>query len=313
MMSSAIRNPLVSIVVPSYNQGRFIGETLKSCLQQDYRPIEILVVDGASTDETVSVLRSFHAPELRWWSEPDRGVVDAVNKGLRRARGGVLTIQSSDDVFLPGAITAMVEALAAFPGTGLVFGDVELIDAQSRAIGRDVQGDFDLCGYLGRFQYIPQPGTCFTRDAYVTTGGWREHVSYAADADLWMRMAVHVGVRHVPRLVARYRYHDEQRDVQRQRIATDWAAAVNDLIANGGLTPRQRRFARMGIELARYRYASPNAWAARSRHLYAAWVANPAAIRDPRFPKRELLPGRDPLWRRLSVLKRALGLKPKTC
>ena len=72
--------PLLSIVVPSYNQGAFIRQTIQSCLAQDYRPIEIVVVDGASTDDTVAVLESFGAvPELRWTSEPDAGVVDAVN------------------------------------------------------------------------------------------------------------------------------------------------------------------------------------------------------------------------------------------
>jgi len=85
-MSSA----LVSIVVPSFNQGRYIGETLRSCLAQDYRPIEILVMDGGSTDDTVSVLRSFGAPELSWWSAPDAGVANAVNKGLRRAKGEII-------------------------------------------------------------------------------------------------------------------------------------------------------------------------------------------------------------------------------
>ena len=71
--------PLVSIIVPSYNQGRFIGRTLESILAQDHRPLEVLVIDGASKDETVEVLKSYaHRPEVRWWSE----------KGQRRGRGG---------------------------------------------------------------------------------------------------------------------------------------------------------------------------------------------------------------------------------
>src|SRR5262249_21339914 len=145
--------PLVSIIIPSFNQGRFIRETIESCLSQDWRPIEILVMDGASRDETIEVLKSFRAPVLRWSSEPDRGVVDAVNKRSPRARGDILTIKSSDDVFLPGALRAAVEALLADPGAGLVYGDVELIDAESRHIGADQQGSFDFADYLGRLQY----------------------------------------------------------------------------------------------------------------------------------------------------------------
>src|SRR5215471_9874354 len=118
------KRPLVSIVVPSFNQGRFIAETVRSCLEQSYRPIEILVQDGGSTDDTISILQSLKAAELHWQSETGEGVVDAVNKGLRRARGDILSIQSSDDVFLSGAIEAAVEALLHDPTIGLVYGDV---------------------------------------------------------------------------------------------------------------------------------------------------------------------------------------------
>jgi glycosyltransferase involved in cell wall biosynthesis len=304
--------PLVSIIVPSFNQGRFIRETIESCLGQDYRPLEILVMDGGSKDETVAVLKSFDAPELQWWSEPDKGVVDAVNKGMARAKGGILTIQSSDDVFLPGAITAAVEALTAAPDAGLVFGDVELIDENSVLTGADVLGAFDFAAYLGRFQYIPQPGTCFTRRAMEATGNWRDTVSYAADADFWMRIACRFPVTKVSRRLARYRYHDEQRDTRRARIARDWAGVVNDLIASGKLNARERRHARMGIHLARYRYAAPDAWRERTRELYAAMLANPAGVFNSRFPKRELLPGREPLWNLLSRIKRRMGFRPRT-
>jgi glycosyltransferase involved in cell wall biosynthesis len=302
---------LVTVIVPSFNQGKFIRETIDSCLAQDYRPLEILVLDGGSTDETVSILKSYRAPELRWWSERDAGVVDAVNKGLAKAAGDILTIQSSDDVFLPGAITASVAALRDAPAAGLVYGDVELIDAQSRLLGADEQSAFDYAEYLGRLQYIPQPGTCFTREAMLAVGGWRDSVSYAADADYWMRIAARYPVVKVPKRLARYRYHDEQRDTQRERIARDCDRAARDMIASGLLDARQRRYAKMGLHLIAHRYAAPADWRARTRALYAALLANPGVIFDHRFPKRELLPGRDPVWAMLSRAKRKLGLKPR--
>jgi glycosyltransferase involved in cell wall biosynthesis len=303
--------PLVTIVVPSFNQGKFIRETIASCLAQDYRPIEILVMDGGSRDDTVAVLESFQAPALRWWSEPDGGVADAVNKGMAHARGDILTIQSSDDVFLPGALTAAVDALRSAPDAGLVYGDVELIDEHSHTIGADRQGPFEMAAYLGRFQYIPQPGTCFTRAALQLAQGWREEYSYAADADFWMRIAARLPVCKLDRLVAKYRYHPEQRDTQRARIARDWQGAVRDLLANASLSPRERHFAAMGVHLAAYRYLPGDAWWARTLALYRAILANPGGALDARFPKRELLPGRVPLWALLSRLKRGLGLKPR--
>ena len=303
---------MVSVIVPSFNQGRYIRETIESCLQQDYGQLEVLVVDGASRDGTLQVLRGFDDSRLYWRSEPDRGVVDAVNKGLALARGGFLTIQSSDDLFLPGAISAAVDRLQVDASLGLVYGDVEYIDSESRVTGASRAPEFSMDGYLGRFLYIPQPGTVFTRRALESVGGWREPYSYAADADFWMRVATRFRVVKLDRFVARYRYHPEQRDTQRSAIARDWAGAVSDLLATGDLSARERRFARMGIHLANYRYAPEDAWVLRTRELYAALLANPVGVLDGRFPKRELLPGRTPIWARLSRIKRAMGFRPRT-
>jgi len=303
--------PLVSIVVPSFNQGKFIAETLKSCLRQSYRPIEILVEDGGSTDDTISVLRSIDAPELRWVSEPDEGVVEAVNKGLRRAKGEILTIQSSDDLFLDGAIEAAVEALDYDPTVGLVYGDVELIDEESRVIGADIQGPFDLAMYFGRMMYVPQPGTFFSRRAVEAVGGWRKEFSYTPDADFWFRIALRFPVHKLNRVMARYRYHALQRDRQRASISRDWERMVHDLIANEPLDGRTYRYARSGIYLARHRYTDPLRWWTRTKALYSALFVNPAAVTHPGFPKKELLPGREPIWKQLSRAKRALGLRPR--
>ncbi|MBK8742588.1 MAG: hypothetical protein IPM02_25240 [Betaproteobacteria bacterium] len=181
-----------------------------------------------------------------------------------------------------------------------------------RLIGADIQGEFDFAAYLGRFQYIPQPGTCFTRAAMLATGQWRDKVSYAADADFWMRMASRFPTMKLNQRVARYRYHTGQRDTQRAQIARDWAIAVSDLLRQNVLDRRQSRYARMGIYLAHYRYAKPECWWVRTRMLYGALFANPVAVLDQRFPKRELLPARDPLFRFLSRVKRKLGFRPRS-
>jgi glycosyltransferase involved in cell wall biosynthesis len=303
--------PLVSVVIPSFNQGKFIAETVRSCLQQSYRPIEIVVQDGASTDETISVLRRFNVPELDWISEPDEGVVDAVNRGLRRAKGEILSIQSSDDVFLDGAVEAAVEAFSQDPTIGLIYGDVELIDEDSRVTGADIQGRFDLAMCFGRMMYVPQPGTFFSRAAFEAVGGWRKEFSYTADADLWFRIAVNFPVRKLNRFTARYRYHSLQRDRQRAAISRDWESMARDLIANQPLDGRIRRYARSGIYLARHRYTDPRRWWTRTKALYGALIVNPAAVLHPGFPKTELLPGRAPIWKHLSRAKRALGFRPR--
>lgn len=305
--------PLVSIIVPSFNQGRFIRETLNSILAQDYRPVEILVLDGGSTDETVSVLESFTAEkELKWWSEPDKGVTDAVNKGMQRASGQIIAIQSSDDLYLPDAISSAVEFLTAHPEVMLAYGDVEYIDEHSEKIGSYILSAFDLRHYLGRFTYIPQPSAFFRAEMITAIGGWRSEVSYAADADFWFRIAMQYKVAKINRLMAQYRFHAEQRDKQKARIARDWEKTIRDLLSTFPLDRASRQFAHMGIYLAHYRYTQESDWLRRTRYLYQAAAANPKAVLTDYFPKRELLIGREPIWKFLSRVKRGLGFPPRT-
>jgi glycosyltransferase involved in cell wall biosynthesis len=308
-----LNSPLVTIIVPSFNQGRFIKETLDSIIGQDYRPIEVLVIDGASTDQTVEVLESYRGvPELKWWSEPDNGVVDAVNKGLEKASGEIISIQSSDDLYLPGAITAAASFLTEHNDVALIYSDVELINGRSEVVGKDILQSFNLKHYLGRFSYIPQPSAFFRAEMVKEIGGWRQEVSYAADADYWLRIAVGHKVARIDRLMARYRYHPDQRDTQRAKISRDWEQAITDLLAANNLDRSTRSFARMGIYLAKYRYTPESDWLRRSLYLYRAAVANPSAVLDARFPKRELIIGRDPIWRFLSRVKRRMGFRPRT-
>jgi glycosyltransferase involved in cell wall biosynthesis len=155
---------LVSVIVPSFNQGRYIEETVSSIIAQDYRPIEIIVQDGGSTDETLNVLEQLSSPDIIVRSEQDSGVVEAVNKGLKAATGDVLTIMSSDDVFLAGSVSAAVQAFKDRPECLLIYGDIQHIDENSIIKGSDIQDGFDLASYLGRLVYIPQPGA-FLPDA----------------------------------------------------------------------------------------------------------------------------------------------------
>lgn len=303
--------PLISIVIPSYNQGRYIRETIDSVLEQDYRPIEVLVFDGASNDETVDVLKSYDVPELQWWSERDRGVVDAVNKGLVRARGDIVAIQSSDDVYVPGALAAVVDAFREIPGLGLVYGDVEYIDADSCVGGRTYLPPFTLHEYVGKLNYIPQPAAFFTAEAMRATGEWRADISYAADAEFFLRIAMRFSVKKLDRILARYRYHDEQRDQAAERIVRDWHTAIEPLTRSSDR--RLRRYARSSIDLTRIRYTPDSQWLRRTIAAYHALMINPAVIRSADFRAiRDLLPARYPIWRLLSQIKRRLGFRPRS-
>ena len=115
-------SPLVSIVTPSYNTGRFIGHAVESVLSQDYRNLEYFVMDGGSTDNTISELKRY-GNRVNWTSGRDTGQSDALNKGFLKAKGTIFGWLNSDDTYAPGAVTAAVEYLWANPDVDAVYGN----------------------------------------------------------------------------------------------------------------------------------------------------------------------------------------------
>lgn len=299
---------LVSIIVPSFNQGRFIRRTLDSILSQDYRPIEIIVIDGASTDETVSILQEYSgAPELYWVSEPDRGVVEAVNKGFARARGEIGAIQSSDDFYLPGAISAGVAALQSNPALAFAYGDIAKVDADGHELSRTALAPYSLEGLLTMETWVPQPSTFFRMPLAQTLGGWREEVPYAADTDLWLRMALQSPALKIDRLMAQRSMHEAQRDKQGARIVRDYARAIATLPGLNMAPPRVRRAAVAGTFLMANRYDAGAGEFTRVARLWRAVMNTPRLAR--RYPLRDLLPGASALRGLAARTVRTLGLR----
>ena len=179
--------PLVTIVTPSYNQGRFIRETIESVLSQDYRPIEYMVFDGGSTDETTEVLKSY-GDRFYWVSEKDNGQSNAVNKGWSRASGQILGWLNSDDIYLPGAISRAVDFLNHHPEVVAVYGEGYHIEEDGRIIERYPTEPFNR-QRLTETCYICQP-TVFIRKAVLEEIGLLdENLRYCMDYDLWFRIA----------------------------------------------------------------------------------------------------------------------------
>src|SRR5262245_18944056 len=130
-----MRPPLVTVVTPSFNQGRFIRATIESVLSQDYPDIEYIVMDGGSTDDTAEVVKDF-AGRLTWISEKDRGQSHAINKGFRMAKGEIVAWINSDDSLVPGAVAHAVRAFVHHPEAGAVYGEGYLIDRAGRITSR---------------------------------------------------------------------------------------------------------------------------------------------------------------------------------
>jgi len=199
--------PLVSIVTPSFNQARFLEQTILSVLSQDYPNLEYIIVDGGSTDGSVDIIRKV-ADRLAWWvSEPDQGQTDALNKGFAHARGEIFAWLNSDDTYLPGAITQAVEALHAHPEAAMVYGDANLVDEVGMFISRFPARQTSLKNMLRGSVHIPQQSTFFRARLWRQVGPLDPSFHFAMDYDLWVRLARHAPLIYIPSLWANFRLH----------------------------------------------------------------------------------------------------------
>ena len=182
--------PLVSIVMPSWQKGRFLRHALESLLQQSYPHVEVLVQDNCSTDETTALLEEY-APRLTHvHREKDAGQSDALCRGFARCRGDILGWLNADDLLMPDALERVVAAFQATPQPDVVYGHCALLAADGRFLRyfHEIQ-PFSASVLLNRMNYIAQPSTFYTRTAYERIGGLDRHLHYAMDWDLWCRFA----------------------------------------------------------------------------------------------------------------------------
>jgi glycosyltransferase involved in cell wall biosynthesis len=207
--------PLVSIVTPSLNQARFIEATIRSVQSQDYPNIEHVVVDGASVDGTLEILKRH--PSLRWISEQDDGQADAINKGFSLTRGSIFAWLNADDVYFDGAVRQAVTALTARPEVAMVYANYVEIDEEGREIKRQKMAPFDLERQINSANVIPQPTVFVRRAAWELVGGLDTQYQYAFDYDLWIRLGKRFPLLHVDEYWAGFRIHPETKTSRHPR------------------------------------------------------------------------------------------------
>ncbi|GAA4330589.1 glycosyltransferase family 2 protein [Pigmentiphaga soli] len=179
--------PRLTVVTPSYNQGRFLERTILSVLNQGYPNLEYIIIDGGSSDDSVDIIRRYAGHLAYWESKPDRGQSHAINKGFRRATGDYVCWQNSDDLFFPGALLRLGRAAAA-DWPPIVSGNLYLADADNR-IFREVRYTPVDRGMLTVVKAsIPNQSAIFRRDLLERYGALDEGKRYCMDLDLWSRL-----------------------------------------------------------------------------------------------------------------------------
>lgn len=224
--------PLVSIVTPSFNQVRFIEETVRSVLDQDYPNLEYIIIDGGSTDGSVEVIRRYADRLAFWVSEPDQGQTDAINKGFARAQGEILAWLNSDDTYKPGAVREAVQFLQDQPQVGMVYGDADLVDESGKVIGKFPARSTDLRRLQRGYVHVPQQAAFFRSNLWRQVGPLDPTFFFAMDYDLWVRLARLAPLTYVPRLWANFRLHQGGKSV----VADDrcWPEMVRVHYRDGG-------------------------------------------------------------------------------
>jgi glycosyltransferase involved in cell wall biosynthesis len=213
--------PLVSLVIPSYNHGRYLGAAIESVLAQDYPYVELIVIDDGSTDDSPEILRQY-GTRFHWEVQANQGQVATMNRAWNQSRGDILGYLSADDLLLPGAVSASVTCLRQNPDAVLAYCDFNLIDPDGALVRRVRTPEFDYREMVTKMICPPGPGAFFRRTAFEKVGGWHTGFRQNLDYEYWLRLALHGRFVRIPRVLAAYRVHPTSQSFASTSVIRPW-------------------------------------------------------------------------------------------
>lgn len=211
---SASTHPKISVVMPSFNQSAFIERTFLSILNQNYPNLELIVIDGGSTDGTLDVIEKYRDNITYFHTGADDGQSEALNHGFSKATGDIFAWLNSDDVYVPGAMIAAKQAFENFPSSTVVYGDWWSIDSEDNVTNKNYAFDFNLRHFIYEGFHLNSQAMFWRNDVHQRFGEFDERLHRTMDYDLILRFGLKEGEKkfvRVPQALACFRRHTEQK------------------------------------------------------------------------------------------------------
>lgn len=210
-------NPKISIITPSFNQGQYIEQTIRSILDQDYDNIELIIIDGGSTDNTIYVIKKYESRIAYWVSEKDNGQAHAINKGLEKATGDIFNWLNSDDYLEPGALRVIANSFVNNPEQNVLCGFTRCFWDEDNSTSHEYRMGLQssVADTILNVE-MNQPGTFYKTSVVKKLRGVNQSLRYVFDDELWFRYLCKYGLRQVNNItnrLAQFRLHAKSKSV----------------------------------------------------------------------------------------------------
>lgn len=296
--------PLVSVVIPNYNYGRYLGQGIESVLAQSYPNVEVLVVDDGSTDDSAAVARGY-GDRIRWIRQARQGVAAARNRGVQESRGELVAFLDADDVWMPHKLERQVARWLASPALGLIHCGARRIDASGRTL--EVQQD-GMEGWIAREMLLFRRCTIvcagstvlIPRRVFDVAGGFDPQLSTSADWDLCYRIGVRQPTGFVREPLVAVRMHQTNMHDNVRVMEHDMLLAYGKAFRDADLSVRRlrrRSYGNLHMVLGGS-FVRAGQWRDASRHiLKSLWLTPENSLRLIAFPLRWCRRWRAPVGR----------------